>query len=492
MTFLRYIVHLILLLFRRKKITLGVFLFVLFAGGVYISRDIITVYLTPEYVFDDSIKYCNSPHRVTGDENKLIKGYILRQIQVLIRHGDRAPINLKALPNTSPVYISCIFNKTKTEYRMELNRYREVIQRNVLKVSGSSHKRLLDERLYCKGGQLTPFGFLQHLYLGEHLRASYDEFLENVDIFNDVWIQATDVQRTIQSSAALISAIFYDQLKHASPNEHSLLINVFKDRLDESHFLLNHLMKDIDCHPFVEKLHEYHKNNIVSEFQKNLNLMSEKFAEVLSVDRSVVPPINRIADILYTKLCHGQGVPYGPHLQIPPHLVTQTFKNAHIYFTAKSSFAPELQMLALLSQIAQHWNQFKSVPENPSRRKFVLYSGHDSMITPFLVLLGINDNKWSPYASRIIFEFYEKQANKGEVATLKDQYFRVLYNGHVMRNLKICNPRSTDVADDDDGLCNIKDLYRYVSNNLFNEEQASESSNISILYERINKLCHAS
>ncbi|CAN0385483.1 unnamed protein product, partial [Hapterophycus canaliculatus] len=42
------------------------------------------------------------------------------------------------------------------------------------------------------------------------------------------------------------------------------------------------------------------------------------------------------------------------------------------------------------------------------RTKFVLFSGHDTVVAPLLAALGAYDCRWPPYASHVAFELWSK------------------------------------------------------------------------------------
>ena len=65
--------------------------------------------------------------------------------------------------------------------------------------------------------------------------------------------------------------------------------------------------------------------------------------------------------------------------------------------------------------------------------KMTILSGHDTVIGPVLASLDIYKNgcKWPPYASRIIFELWQRKSEGVQMQSAqKEEYFvRVIYNG---------------------------------------------------------------
>lgn len=430
------------------------------------------------------IAYCNSPGYVTGAENENMAGFTLKQLQVVIRHGDRGPIHPKALRHTSPVYISCSFNDTNLLQFTKLWNFREVINKDTFVVKGSEKKKLIDERHICKGGQLTPFGYLQHLFNGEHLKRSYKDFLSTIDLKSEIHIQATDVPRTIQSSSALVAGIFHDEL---TINTYNIPIYIHKDRVSSGHFLLDENSNDLHCPQLAEKTNHIGETPKIIHFYKNAEPMLQKMAQILLLKRESLPAFSYIVDILYTKLCHDQGLPRGPRAQLPGSLVKQTLQFSHMYSNVWYSALAELQTLSILSQIAKHALHMLLRGNNP--KKLVLFSGHDSTIAPFLHILGVSDGKWPPYASRVVFEFYTRDSTYEKDLPInekiKSTYFRVIYNGVADKQLKFC--QSNDLPN----LCALHDLFVYVSDGLYHDqlELIDDVTFRELLFSRIKSIC---
>lgn len=83
--------------------------------------------------------------------------------------------------------------------------------------------------------------------------------------------------------------------------------------------------------------------------------------------------------------------------------------------------------------------------ESPDTVKLSLYSGHDTVIAPVLAALGLYTDDlciWPPYASRIVFELWQRLGDTSGPGTgtgtaavsatataLTQHYVRVIYNG---------------------------------------------------------------
>jgi len=428
--------------------------------------------------------YCNAPHEVTGDERENVgNGLKLVQVQMLIRHGDRAPVDLKALPNTSPVHISCRLNGSDVRFNSRLQRYKNVVDHGVFNVEGSKHTNLIEERSVCYGGQLTPRGMLQHLYLGSHLRSSYQSFLQTVDINKHVHVLSTDLPRTKQSAAALLIGMFYEILLRDTKTK--ITINVHKDHLLDSHLVLDEHEDPLSCHALKEKWRTLLTGHEFERFNKNTRVVVENIAYYLSVDADSLPKYNRIVDTFYTRACHNLGIPKGPKHTLPLSLIEQSFGFAHQYSTLRhSGEIAELQTLSLLSQIAKQSVYMLRGEED--LKKVVVYSGHDSMIHPFLQILNDNFIKWPPYASRIVFELYaDSTVAIGDKEAIKKAFFRILYNGEPVTYIKFLGKANGAMK-----LYPLSDLLLHVMLNGRDDFYKNEITNLSeLLFTRIQALC---
>lgn len=99
------------------------------------------------------------------------------------------------------------------------------------------------------------------------------------------------------------------------------------------------------------------------------------------------------------------------------------------YVGAKYKEIASLIVHPLLSKIAQGMLAHTLEKEYP---KFVLFATHDTTIAPLLIEMGIFQNHWPAYASRIVFELWEAGGLLGSKLTGQDHesYFvRVLHDG---------------------------------------------------------------
>ena len=93
-----------------------------------------------------------------------------------------------------------------------------------------------------------------------------------------------------------------------------------------------------------------------------------------------------------------------------------------------------------------------------TKLKFILYSAHDSTVTPLLLNLGVHDrNKWTPYATRVVIELWRDTTSSQE--SIEPLYFRVLVNGKaVTSKMKFCGEALFKGE-----LCPVRELITWLS-----------------------------
>ena len=106
--------------------------------------------------------------------------------------------------------------------------------------------------------------------------------------------------------------------------------------------------------------------------------------------------------------------------------------------------------------------------QHKSALKFVLYSGHDSTVTPLLINLGVHDQKrWTPYATRVVFELWRDTLldSSKQPDSIDNFYFRVLVNGKVVTSkMTFCGDALVKGE-----LCPVQELVSWLSDGVGTE-----------------------
>ena len=120
-------------------------------------------------------------------------------------------------------------------------------------------------------------------------------------------------------------------------------------------------------------------------------------------------------------------------------------------FTAIADVATQPMLIQMAKRIID-----KS--RDKTKLKFILYSAHDSTVTPLLLNLGVHDrNKWTPYATRVVIELWRDTTSSQD--SIEPLYFRVLVNGKaVTSKMKFCGEALLKGE-----LCPVRELITWLS-----------------------------
>jgi len=140
-------------------------------------------------------------------------------------------------------------------------------------------------------------------------------------------------------------------------------------------------------------------------------------------------PITDIADQVNSRICHSLSLPCteeGECMASELALAVSAEGNrlyCEKYHGSKGGkTAAILSMYPFLTEILQVLVDNAS-GDSPIR--LAVYVGHDTVIAPILAALGVGDCGWPPYASRIVFELWEKHPGI-------PSHIRLLFNGNAI------------------------------------------------------------
>lgn len=378
----------------------------------------------------------------------------------MLRHGDRSPFY--KMPNQESPSLSCTVNISEAgPYRDLTTAYLNFAKQHGHKIAHGKRLGLFPKTPTCMGAQLTGKGLIQHLNNGDLLRKIY---IEQLGLFpsvepelRDIYFRTTDYTRTYQSGLAFLYGLMpkFDFTK--------LDVNI----APQLSFCSQEL-SGVPCScPTVNKLFEAARKEekvlaSTPDAAALLLQIKEQLAGVFGVDSSRIPWVGAIIEVLMGYVCHDlplpchSGEPGSEHKNcITWPMVHQMWKYLDLHGSLTLAGHAEqkynrLAMHPLLREIALRMlNSTQSQSSHHTR--LVVYSGHDKTVTPLTRALGINDGRWPPYGSRLVFELYSTNSNA--------QYFlRVLFNGKDRTGkLRFC-PENALV----NGLCPLDSFVHYV------------------------------
>lgn len=336
----------------------------------------------------------------------------LRFVQVVFRHGARAPLteNFGA-------------HSHKWEY---CDRAYEAIKVDIRGLEGTDRPvSQSDERQRkvvfaggCRKGQLTSMGQLQALQLGGWLRERYAlerDFLPDSYQPSALKVRSTNISRTLDTATGVLTGLYPDTTD-------PILIETCDDRrewLYPNHRNCKRLSELI-----AGKRAQMQKNRRAEAYYKGLEA---KLREAIEGEGEGGDPIRfvELFDVCKTVKFHSNK----QHHKMSEALMRELELVA--VEQMKGFVAPEdnNEMLSLsIGKVIQ--DLLEGMQHAASGKvgvaKMKLFSGHDTTLMPLLVALGYELKNWPPFMSNLIFELYWSPSDQ-------KHYVKVLYNQEVVR-----------------------------------------------------------
>ena len=165
-----------------------------------------------------------------------------------------------------------------------------------------------------------------------------------------------------------------------------------------------------------------------------------------------------LTDAILTRFCYKHPLPCGPGGCVTQEMTAEALDFAAWAFVQNFTGIAEVATHPMLIQMAK---RMIDKSRHKTALKFVLYSGHDSTVTPLLLNLGIHDHKkWTPYATRVVIELWKDTNPDSSKPSSVDQfYFRLLVNGKVVTSkMKFCGDALIKGE-----LCPVNELISFLS-----------------------------
>jgi broad specificity phosphatase PhoE len=326
---------------------------------------------------------------------------------VITRHGDRTPA-MSILPNEENVWYCDdaeeIIQLAPYLDGTEINAYR----RHVVTPDRLAYPDTAWPGSNCRRGQLTRKGILQHVLLGQQLRRIYVEQLDvlpdklDVKALTHLYFRSSDVQRTRQSAAALLSGLWPNDKR--SKNIKITPISVYPK---EAETMWGHLN---ECPRAAHLAQAIRESEMYMNFlDRHTALRSQLEMKLGTVDhKGFSGSFIRYSDAIYPRYCHGLPLPCGPNGCISEEeaeLLSQCMSEEQSILRYQHPFSAEFNRLTLghfLGELRERLlaTVYRTTQDRvlgPTR--FDLFSGHDVTIYTILGALHATDLRWPPYVS---------------------------------------------------------------------------------------------
>ncbi|XP_024899419.1 prostatic acid phosphatase isoform X2 [Pteropus alecto] len=232
-------------------------------------------------------------------------------------------------------------------------------------------------------GQLTQLGMEQHYELGEYLKTRYGKFLNESYKHQQVYIQSTDVDRTLMSAMTNLAALF--------PPEG---ISVWNPSLPWQPIPVHTvpLSEDRDFVETLPKLAGYHGKDLFGIWSKVYDpLFCERVHNFTLPSWATGDAMTKLKELSELSLLSL----YGIH---------------------KQKEKSRLQGGVLIDEIL---NNMERATQPLNHRKLVMYSAHDTTVSGLQMALDVFNGILPPYASCHLMELY---LEKGEYFV--EMYYR--------------------------------------------------------------------
>ncbi|KAJ1528663.1 hypothetical protein ONE63_007057 [Megalurothrips usitatus] len=306
----------------------------------------------------------------------------LVMVNVLFRHGDRTPV--KAYP---------------------LDPYRNV-------------------SYWSTGwGQLTTIGMQQHYELGMWLRQRYISLLKSDYTKSDVYIQSTDVDRTLMSAESNLAGLFPPRgTRMFEPNLkwQPIPIHTVPEHLD--HVLA---MKK-PCPRYDAEFTKARNLPEIARLEKEYAGLFKYLSIHTGQEVKTIESAEYIHSTLFIESLKNFTLPEWTKTVYP-----EPLKTLAQWSFALPAYTPELRRLKggpLVKEWIDHFQKKRSSILDPDRKMFI-YSAHDTTIANILSTLGVFQPHCPPYAATVLAELYK----------IKDLYYvAIVYkNSSATQNLAI-------------------------------------------------------
>ncbi|KAH0792453.1 histidine acid phosphatase [Histomonas meleagridis] len=364
------------------------------------------LFLTQVFAFDDKcVAPLISPPPIAGKE--------LKFVQVLTRHGARAPLSAYLPPAFRGHWLcdseDAIAGRV---YAAPVEHYRRIRQ--------TFDMNLVDYKPNCRAGDLLLTGMQQHKNLGEF----YHKYLfENHKLFDslpvnpeEIYVRCTDVERTLRSAESFLYGIFPTQ----SPNE---IIDIVSDTSDTAILRTNAEW----CQDLKQVSDKWYSSDEFLQWVDKTWEVVKDLGQVMGITEKSGVNVNNICDFVSTHFCDDKRLPAEATEEVQKTCLNASGSYIIDYYKSNSSVPASYTMRELVRVADLHATGKKPL-------KFSLMSSHDTTVTAALVFLNPNINMYRipPYASHLSMELWKGDGDD-------DFTVRFAINGEVVNLAKLDN-----------------------------------------------------
>lgn len=268
----------------------------------------------------------------------------------------------------------------------------------------------------CMAGQLTNYGYKQHLANAVNFKQSYASLLPAKFDKDQITIRSTDVPRTLQSAQALLRGLYpwVDRL-----NSSEIIDFTTVDAAREYLYPNTGNCPKLGAYEAQSKTTDEYKRWVDDHLMPTMTQVSTYYGLPMN---QMPSPIN-VFDCLSAHFCHNYPVPGN----LPPSLHAQVVQMLEWQYRYTYNYPDYTSYgrLAMGQFYTELYNNFISALQSPQTTpKFRFFSAHDTSVMPFLAAIGAWDGIWAPYASIVQMELW--------TSATSTPLIRFIYNRQVL------------------------------------------------------------
>ncbi|XP_025992119.1 prostatic acid phosphatase [Solenopsis invicta] len=255
-------------------------------------------------------------------------------------------------------------------------------------------------------GELTNIGKQQHLQLGRWLRQRYSGFLSDTYTPYDIYVQSTDVDRTLGSAEANLAGLYPPEKDQVWDNKIQWMpIPVHTVPVKQ-----DYVLKASKYCPRYE--YELKKLLTSPEMERIIKANSELFAYLTKNSGDKIASfkaLEHLYDVLYIESLYNKTLPQWTKSVFP-----EKMKPLAILSFMTGAYNTRLQRLKsgpLLKDIIDHMIKKAQNTLQPDRKMW-MYSAHDETIGNMLMTLNIFEPHCPPYAAILLIELRTNSKNQ--------------------------------------------------------------------------------
>ena len=361
--------------------------------------------------------------------------YTLKYVQTLARHGDRTPSNSytgdRAIYECNAHEESHIYIESGKRPSHAASFKNTVIDKNTI---------YADDYFWagsCESGQLTPKGISQLYKLGLEFDGIYRQTLKFIPTYfdtNKIKFRTTGKIRTFHSAQAFAQTFYPIERRK----------EVVDIEFVSTPYDIETMKPNSACCPYSQELEDQIvKEEKIEEMRQEEPFKStfEKLKRITGYKSSLNFLYNYV-DLMMPLICHNQSLPCKNDecMTYDEYLILLEQNNKENQFFFRKDLA-RFQVGFFVNEMIMDYNDALK-----NGTLFQYYSGHDTTILPLLSLLEQNLNIRVPYASTLVFEYFEKDGV---------MYVRVLFNGLVLDLSKVCKMN-------EEKMCTVEEYQKYM------------------------------